>query len=105
MMEIWEGRYYSEKYDHLESPETFETFQTFLLELNKPRKLTDLTTYVLYGEKRTKPEHKTEEWRREYKKMQDLSHKYSWFDRAAAYDNSISASLEGSEYEHGIYSA
>ena len=87
MVEIWEERYYSEREDDLESPQTFQLFQQFLLELNKPRKLTDLATYRLYGEKKTKPEHRTREWELEHLRVVKLSGKYKWYDRAAAYDN------------------
>ena len=85
-MEIWEERYYCERENTLESPKSFEQFQQFLLELNKPRNLTDLATYRLYGEKKTKPEHRTREWELEYRRLAELSGKYKWYDRAEAYD-------------------
>ena len=85
-MEIWEERYFNEKENFLESPKSFQIFQQFLTELNKPRNVTDLATYRLYGEKKTKPEHRTEEWRKEYRRLRETCTRYKWFDRAAAYD-------------------
>ena len=85
-MEIWEERYYNENLDYLESNNAFQMFQQFLTELNKPRKVVDLATYRLYGEKKTKPEHRTEEWQKEYLRLKGFCGKYAWFDRAEAYD-------------------